>query len=294
MEISWIKITTNIFDDEKIMLIESLPEGDTILVIWFKLLTLAGKSNNNGVFMISDKIPYTDEMLATIFRRSINTVRLALTTFEQFGMIEIVDGIVTLPNWEKHQNIDGIEKIREQTKLRVQKCRAKQKALIEETTQNNEDVTLQLRYVTQENKNKNKNKNLNNNISDTKHKNGIYQNVLLKDSELEKLKETYPDDYEGIINHFSELKEMKGYKYKSDYLAIKNWGISSYLEKKKKEPQTVKETQVIKRDYNENPCPKCKEKKLYFDKNIFKCDSCHSDFNCDDMFAYFRKLHNVD
>ncbi|NQN39323.1 hypothetical protein HPA20_10690, partial [Streptococcus suis] len=32
-EIKWIKIVTDIFDDEKILLIESLPEADTIIVI---------------------------------------------------------------------------------------------------------------------------------------------------------------------------------------------------------------------------------------------------------------------
>ena len=48
-EVKWIKITTDIFDDEKILLIESLPDSDSIIVIWFKLLCLAGKMNNSGV-----------------------------------------------------------------------------------------------------------------------------------------------------------------------------------------------------------------------------------------------------
>ena len=46
-DVKWIKITTGIFDDDKILLIESLPEADSIIVIWFKLLCLAGKQNNN-------------------------------------------------------------------------------------------------------------------------------------------------------------------------------------------------------------------------------------------------------
>ncbi|WP_199709559.1 phage replisome organizer N-terminal domain-containing protein [Blautia sp. OF09-25XD] len=95
-DIKWIKITTDIFDDEKILLIESLPEADSIIVIWFKLLCLAGKMNNSGVFLLSDKIAYTDKMLATIFRRKESTVQLALKTFEQFGMIEILDGVITI------------------------------------------------------------------------------------------------------------------------------------------------------------------------------------------------------
>lgn len=62
-----------------------------------------------------------------------------------------------------------------------------------------------------------------------KHKNGTYQNVLLSDKEIEKLNEELgPDKAKAVIDNFSELKEMKGYKYKSDYLAIKKWGIEAY------------------------------------------------------------------
>ena len=128
-EIKWIKITTDIFDDEKICLIDALPDHDAILVIWFKILALAGKHNRNGLLMMSDKVHYTDEMLATIFRRPLNTVRMALGVFEQFGMVEIIDGIIALPNWEKHQNIDGMEKIKKQTRNRVARYRKKQKSL---------------------------------------------------------------------------------------------------------------------------------------------------------------------
>lgn len=122
-DVKWIKITTDVFDDEKILLLENLPEADSIIVIWFKLLCLAGKMNNNGVFTMSNRIAYTDKMLATIFRRREATVQLALQTFEQFGMIEVIDGVITIPNWEKHQNIEGMEKIREQTRKRVAKYR---------------------------------------------------------------------------------------------------------------------------------------------------------------------------
>lgn len=129
-DVKWIKIVTDIFDDEKILLIESMPEADGIIVIWFKLLTLAGKQNNNGVFMMSNRIPYTDEMLATIFRRNLNIVRLALRTFEQFGMIEIVDNVITIPSWDKHQSLDAYEKKKARDRLYSQNRRAAQKALI--------------------------------------------------------------------------------------------------------------------------------------------------------------------
>ena len=128
-DVKWIKIVTDIFDDEKMLLIDSLPENDAVIVIWFKLLCLAGKQNNGGVFMLNDKIAYTDEMLATIFRRPLNTVRLALNTFERFGMVEIVNDAITIPKWEKHQNIDELEKMREKTRQRVAEHRNKQKEL---------------------------------------------------------------------------------------------------------------------------------------------------------------------
>lgn len=130
VEVKWIKITTDIFDDEKILLIESLPDADSIIVIWFKLLCLAGKMNNSGVFVMNDTVAYTDSMLATIFRRKENTVKLALDTFEQFGMIERIDGTITIPNWGKHQNLDSLEKKREYQRNYMQEYRAKQKVLI--------------------------------------------------------------------------------------------------------------------------------------------------------------------
>lgn len=127
--VKWIKIVIDVFDDEKMMLIDALPERDGIIVVWFKLLCLAGKQNNGGVLMLNDRIAYTDEMLSTIFRRPINVVRLALSTFEQFGMIEIVNNTITIPNWDKHQSLDKLEQAREKTRKRVAKHREKQKLL---------------------------------------------------------------------------------------------------------------------------------------------------------------------
>lgn len=128
MAVSWIKITTNIFDDEKIKLIDSLPDHDAILVIWIKLLTLAGKCNSGGSLMISEAMPYTDEMLSAIFNRPINTVRLALDTFEKLEMIERHETI-SIVNWEKHQNAVALETIRIYDKERKRKQRERAKVV---------------------------------------------------------------------------------------------------------------------------------------------------------------------
>ena len=129
-DVKWIKITTDIFDDEKILILESLPESDSIIVIWFKLLCLAGKTNNSGVFLMSNSIPYTDNMLATIFRRKETTVKMALDVFEQFGMIERVEGVVTIPNWNKHQTLDAYERKKLRDREYQAARRAEQKALV--------------------------------------------------------------------------------------------------------------------------------------------------------------------
>ena len=140
-DVKWIKVTTDIFDDEKILLIESMPAADSIITIWFKLLVLAGKQNNDGVFLMNSQIPYTDEMLATIFRRDLNTVRMALNVFEKFGMVEIIDNVITIPNWGKHQTLDAYERKKKLDRERIAKKRAEQKLLIQMSPDMSHDMS---------------------------------------------------------------------------------------------------------------------------------------------------------
>lgn len=158
-DVKWIKITTDIFDDEKMLLIESLPDANAIIVVWFKLLCLAGKMNNSGVFMMNDRIAYTDKMLSTIFRMNESTVQLALQTFEQFGMIELIDGVITIPNWGKHQNLEQLEARRKYQKEYHREYRKKQKLLADSKDLHkhlrNDDVNS-LEEDIEEDKNKNR------------------------------------------------------------------------------------------------------------------------------------------
>lgn len=128
-EVKWIKIMTDIFDNRKIRQIEKLPDSDAIIIIWFKILCLAGNLNENGLITLTADVPYTDEMLANEFNKPINTVRLALEIFQKFKMIEIINDIYCVSNWEKYQNVDGLEKIREQTRKRVAQHRERHKQL---------------------------------------------------------------------------------------------------------------------------------------------------------------------
>ena len=206
-EIKWIKITTDIFDDEKICLIDALPDHDAILVIWFKILALAGKHNRNGLLMMSDKVHYTDEMLATIFRRPLNTVRMALGIFEQFGMVEIIDGVITLPNWEKHQNIDGMEKIKEQTRNRVARHREKQKNLALGNVTCNVTVTQGNALEEEGDKNKNRlDKDKNKNITTT--------------SNSENILELFQSEFRRLLSGF-EIEEINHLLNENDSELVK-------------------------------------------------------------------------
>lgn len=138
-DVKWIKITTDIFDDEKILLIEGLPDSYAIITVWFKLLCLAGKQNNNGVFMMG-RIPYTNAMLATIFRMKESTVSMALDVFANFEMVEIVEGVITIPNWKKHQSLDAYEKKKERDRLYQAERRAAQRALIQKSSDTSSDI----------------------------------------------------------------------------------------------------------------------------------------------------------
>ena len=140
-EVKWIKLSTDIFDNRKIKQIESLPDGDAIVVIWLKILILAGQTNEDGFLYFVKDIPYTDQILATQFDRSLSLVQLALKTFETFGMIEIVNDVIKVSNWERYQSVDKMAEIREYNRLAQQRSREKRK-LLQSVNDNVNDMSM--------------------------------------------------------------------------------------------------------------------------------------------------------
>ena len=126
-EVKWIKLDTDIFNNRKIRQIEKMPDGDTMVVIWLKILTLAGHVNDGGCIYITRDIPYTDQLLATEFDRPLQTIQMALEVFRQFGMVDLHSNVLHVTNWEEYQNIEGMERIREQTRKRVANYRERKK-----------------------------------------------------------------------------------------------------------------------------------------------------------------------
>lgn len=128
-DVKWIKITTDMFDNRKIKHMRRLPEGNSIVLIWVMLLTMAGRCNSGGMIFLTENIPYTPKMLADELDFEESTVQLALKALEQLNMIVTNQGFFTVAGWEEYQNIEGMDKIREQNRLRQAKFKAKQKAL---------------------------------------------------------------------------------------------------------------------------------------------------------------------
>lgn len=140
-EVKWVKITTDMFDNRKIKHLRRLPEGNSIVLIWVMLLTMAGRCNAGGMIFLTENIPYTPKMLADELGFEENTVKLALRALEQFNMIQTDQGYFTIAGWNEYQNIEGMEKIREQNRLRKQAQRARQKALPEASRDSHVTVT---------------------------------------------------------------------------------------------------------------------------------------------------------
>ena len=257
-DIKWIKLSVDMFDDEKIKLIRSMPEGNSIIVIWIQLLSLAGKTNDIGMIYISRHMAYSEEMLATIFEHPVNVIRLALSTLQSFGLIEVnPEGVINISNWEKHQSTDKMERVKEQNKIRQNKhyyrvrlrslgvdvdsnaftddldemkdmyYRLKEEPNVSLTLANDTEVRSKKKEVRgkkEEVRSEKEEVSKQEFSEQTKKKSpyGDFTNVLLTDDEYSKLVRDYTD-YEDRIQKLSYYIESTGKKYKSHYATVKSW-----------------------------------------------------------------------
>ena len=222
-DVKWIKIAVDMFDNRKIKQIGSMPEGDSLLLVWVQLLCLAGNVNDGGFIYLTKEIPYTDEMLATQFNKPISTVRLALKTFEQFGMIEIINNMIFLSSWEKYQSTDRLATIREKDRERKRRKREAEKLLLQNSTEIPRTSMDVPRIDIEGDIDIDKDKNKIISKKSPRHKHGEYQNVLLSDDDLEKLKAEFPADWDQRIQRLSEYMASSGKSYKNHLATIRNW-----------------------------------------------------------------------
>lgn len=126
-DVKWVKLTTDMFDNRKIKHLRRLPDGNNIVLIWVMLLTMAGRCNSNGMIFLTENIPYTPKMLADELDFEENTVILALQALENLDMIMTDGRFFSIAGWEEYQNVEGMDKIREQTRERVARCRERKR-----------------------------------------------------------------------------------------------------------------------------------------------------------------------
>ena len=124
-DVQWIKLYVNTFNvSRKLKQIEQMKGGDTIIVVWIKLLCLAGSVNDGGMVYVTPEIPFTVEGLAEELRKPVKAIRQALDTLARYKQIVMDDaGFIKIASWDKYQDLDRLAEIREQNRLRKQKQR---------------------------------------------------------------------------------------------------------------------------------------------------------------------------
>jgi len=220
----WLKLHKDFFKRHEIRIIEDMPNGKDYILFYLKLLVES--VTHEGNLRFSDTIPYNEQMLATITNTNVDVVKTAMKIFVELNMIEILDDQTVYMT-------DVNEMIGSETDWAVKKRlqRAK-KDNVPQLSQNcpieNRDKRKDIRDKSIENIDKN------NSSKDSKRVFGKYKNVRLTEEEYNKLVE---DKLDYMIETLSEGKELKGYTYKSDYLAVRSWA-------KREKPKTEKQTKL--------------------------------------------------
>lgn len=168
-EVKWIKLEVGMFDGMSFKKIKRAKIGgesfrDKLTAVWFELMDFAGKCNNDGALSRhkempceNDEIPYTElEDIATMIDRDEEELKLCMSFYIKEGMVSIIDDVYSLSNWSKYQNEEGLNKIKEQNRLRKQRQREREKELLpaechaehrDMSRDTSRDVTLQNKNI---------------------------------------------------------------------------------------------------------------------------------------------------
>ena len=214
----YLKLKDNFYDSEQMIILQNMQDGYLYSDILMKLYLRSLK--NDGKLMFNDLIPYTPSVLAQVVRHQVGTVEKALDIFQKLGLIEILDNgaiyMLDIQNFigKSSTEADRIRNYRQEIKQEQIDCTNVQQMYDKSTPEIEIEKEIELEIKKEK---------------DIKHKYGEYQHVLLTDKQLEELKKEY-SNYEELIKYLDEYIEMKGYKAKNHYLAIKKWVINAVKE----------------------------------------------------------------
>lgn len=228
----WLKLKRDFFKRHDIQIIEAMPNGKDYILFYLKLL--CESVDHEGRLRFSEQIPYNEHMLSTITNTNIDIVRAATKAFTELGMMEkLDDGTLFMLDTQKMVgSASQDEHTRESTRLRVQAFRERKKqALIEEKRYSNATCNGEIEKDIEIDKEIDKEKDIEKEHKKpvpTKKKYGEFQKVTLTDEEYTKLINEYGEDTtHKAIEFLDSYIAEKGYKSKSNYLAIRRWVIDA-------------------------------------------------------------------
>ena len=214
----YLKLKENYFDDDSIVLLESMQDGVLYSNILLKLYLKSLK--HGGRLQLDEDIPYTAQMIATITRQQIGTVERALQIFLKLGLVEVLDsGTFYMSNIELLIGQSSTEAERKRA------ARLQNKALSALRTSGGHlsdirppEIEIELEKEIEIEKERE---------GETGHPAptayGRYNNVILTDTELSGLKTELPDKWEYYIDRLSCHIASTGKQYHSHAATIYKW-----------------------------------------------------------------------
>ena len=216
----YLKLKENYFDDDSIVLLESMQDGVLYSNILLKLYLKSLK--HGGRLQLDEDIPYTAQMIATITRQQIGTVERALQIFLKLGLVEVLDsGTFYMSNIELLIGQSSTEAERKRA------ARLQNKALSALRTSGGHlsdirppEIEIELE---KEIKIKREIEKVRPEMGHPSHTYGHYQNVFLTDEELADLQASFPAVWEQYIEKLSEYMASTGKRYQSHAATIRRW-----------------------------------------------------------------------
>ena len=214
----YLKLKENYFDDDSIVLLESMQDGVLYSNILLKLYLKSLK--HGGRLQLDEDIPYTAQMIATITRQQSGTVERALQIFLKLGLVEVLDsGTFYMSNIELLIGQSSTEAERKRA------ARLQNKALSTPRTNGGHlsDIRPPEKEIELEKEIEIEKEREGETGHPTPAAYGRYNNVILTDTELSGLKTELPDKWEYYIDRLSTHIASKGTKYRSHAATIYKW-----------------------------------------------------------------------
>lgn len=213
----WLKLKRDFFKRHDVRIIEKMPNGKDYILFYLKMLLES--IDHEGALRFNETIPYNEQMLSVITDTNVDIVKAAMKLFIDLGMVEILEDSTIYMN--EVQRLIGSETASAE---RVRKHRENRKLLQSNAVETKCNTEIEKEIETKKDKEiEKKESSATASAKPLRHKYGQYQNVLLSDEDMEKLKSEFPEDWEQRIERLSEYIASKGAKYKNHLATIRAW-----------------------------------------------------------------------